>query len=198
MAKYKLPKEFFINNPLEKYSTPHIFLEYIAIGDDEEYIFDLEKRTPLDRKIAQQNMAQRRAIEEADDPAVIVDLMRKGISVYNTSAFIRKFMAHQSECMPLLLGRYMTSGQDLFIEMAVKVLIKVDEVYVKQLREMYDQIRSPYARACACFVFGQRGMKDTLEFIVGEYEKFKRQYPDEDFDQFVLTAIYQLSGKPLF
>ncbi len=199
MAEYKLPKDFFKNNPLEQYSAPQIFLETLAIVEDEDLLSELEKRTaPIAGDIELRTEAQRRLIEETDDPAALVDLMRKGISISNTSAYIKKILIHQSECMPLLLRRYMTSGQDGFIEMSAKVLIKADEVYVRQLQEMYGQIRSPYARACACLVLGQRGMKDRLQFLAGEYEKFKRQYSEEGFEQFPLVALYQVSGRYVF
>ena len=196
VAEYRLPKDFFKNNPLEQYSAPQVFLETLAIDDDEELLRELEKRVaPIAGNIELRNESQRRLIEETDDPAALVDLMRKGINISNTSAYIKKVLMYQGECLPLLLKRYMTSGQDEFIEMSTKVLIKADELYVRQLQEMYERIRNPYARACACLVFGQRGMKDRLQFLVGEYDKFKRQYPGERFEQFPLVAIYQLSGK---
>ena len=76
VAEYKLP------NPLEQYSAPQIFLETLAIVEDEDLLSQLEKRTaPIAGDIELRTEAQRRLIEETDDPAALVDLMRKGINI---------------------------------------------------------------------------------------------------------------------
>lgn len=198
MAEYRLPKDFFEKNLIKPYSTPQFFLVTQIIEGHEELNSKLKKLiAQFDGELTEKDEAQLRLIEETNDPAALVDLMRKKLRSPNMGTYIGKVLAYQSECLPLLLKRYLTSGHDAFIEASARVLVAADESYVRQLREMYDRIRNPYARAFACLVFGHRGMKDRLAFLVGEYEKFKINYIDESFEQFPLAAIYLLSGKSI-
>jgi len=58
------------------------------------------------------------------------------------------------------------------------------------LREMYNEIRYPFAQASACLVFGMQGMEEEMPFLLSEYERFQRNFPDESFDQHPLLALY--------
>ncbi len=199
MAEYKLPKDFFENNLIKPYSTPQFFLVTQIIEGHEKLSNKLKKLiAQFDEELTVKDEAQLRLIEETNDPTALVDLMRKNLRSPNMSTYIGKVLTYQSECLPLLLKRYLTSGHGGFIEASARVLTVADESYVRQLQEMYGRIRNPYARAFACLVFGQRGMKDMLEFLAGEYENFKRNYIDEGFEQFPLAAIYLLNGKSIF
>lgn len=198
MAEYKLPKDFFENNLIRPYSTPQFFLVTQIIEEHEELNSKLNKMiAQFNEELTAKDEAQLRLIEETNDPTALVDLMRKYLRLPNMSTYIGKVMTYQSECLPLLLKRYLTSGQDVFIEASARVLTVADESYVRQLQEMYGRIRNPYAKAFACFVFGQRGMKDLLAFLVGEYENFKRNFIGESFEQFPLAAIYLLNGRSI-
>ncbi len=198
MAEYKLPKDFFENNLIKPYSAPQFFLVTQIIEEHERLNSKFQKLiAQFNEEAMAKDEAQLRLIEETDDPAVLVNLMRKNLRLPNVSTYIGKVLTYQSECLPLLLKRYLTSGQDTFIETSARVLVASDESYVRQLQEMYGRIRNPYARAVACFVFGQRGMKEMLAFLVGEYENFKRNYNDESFEQFPLAAIYLLNGRSI-
>lgn len=198
MDEYKLPKDFFENNLIKPYSTPQFFLVTQIIEGHEMLNSKLKQLiAQFNEELTVKNEAQLRLIEETNDPAALVDLMRKKLRSPNMGTYIGKVLTYQSECLPLLLKRYLTSGQSEFIEASARVLIVADESYVRQLQEMYGRIRNPYARAFACLVFGQRGMKDLLPFLVGEYENFKRNYIDESFEQFPLAAIYLLNGKSI-
>ena len=198
MAEYQLPKDFFENNLIRPYSTPQFFLLTQIIEEHEELNSKLKKMiAQFNEELTAKDEAQLRLIEETNDPTALVDLMRKNLRLPNMSTYIGKVMMYQSECLPLLLKRYLTSGQDVFIEASARVLTVADESYVRQLQEMYGRIRNPYAKAFACFVFGQRGMKDLLAFLVGEYENFKRNFIGESFEQFPLAAIYLLNGRSI-
>lgn len=73
-----------------------------------------------------------------------------------------------AQAVPLLLKRYRTCALDQFIEAAMSVLAAGEKGYMQVLRDMYADIRDPYARACACLVFGMQGMED-IPFLLHEY-----------------------------
>ena len=97
--------------------------------------------------------------------------------------------------MPLLLRRYRTCALDHFIDTATMVLATCERKYVEMLREMYADIRCPFAQACACLVFGMQGVENEIPFLHSEYLRFQNDYPDETFHQHPLLALYILHGK---
>jgi len=98
--------------------------------------------------------------------------------------------------MPLILRRYRTCALDAFIDAAAKVFVMGEKEYAHMLREMYRDIRCPFAQACACLVFGMQGMEEEIPFLVSEYERFQREYPDESFDQHPLWHCIFYTGSP--
>ncbi len=97
--------------------------------------------------------------------------------------------------MPLVLRRYRTCALDQFIDAATIVFSVGEKKYAQMLREIYRDIRYPYARACACLVFGMQGMEEEIPFLLSEYRHFQQAYPKETFDQHPLLALYLLHGK---
>ena len=93
-----------------------------------------------------------------------------------------------------MLRRLRTSFQEKFVETAVYTLAHAEQAYVDQLIEMYSEIRNPYAQSMACLVFGVQEREDTVELLLREYERLKKDYPEESYCQGPLLAIYILYG----
>ena len=55
-------------------------------------------------------------------------------------------------------------------------------------------IRDPYARSMACVVFGMHDCEEMIPMLLREYERFRKDYPDEEYEQGPLLALYQLYG----
>ena len=78
-----------------------------------------------------------------------------------------KIAANVEHAMPLLLRKYCTCLQDEFIELANLVFARSDVRYTQTLRELYPQIRAPYAQAHACLTFGMQNMVQEIPFLLG-------------------------------
>ena len=129
-----------------------------------------------------------------DSGEAIVKFMRQEHDGLTDSALCKKALTLESETVPLIMKRYMTSGQDRFIELSFQILAQADIQYTEQLFADYKSIRNPYAQAVACLLFGERGMEDAPPLLMEEYRRFQRDYPDEGFDQHPLLALYILYG----
>lgn len=193
----RLKESFFRENPLEPLSAA-LFGQFMITlffnGKLEEEItrladpaVDDDRRQTIER--------QKTLIEQTDDPAALVEIARKGCDVFNQRLLCEKIVERQELAMPLLLKRYRTCALDHFIDTSMYVLVMTDDRYARELLDMYDQIRCPYARACACLVFGMKHMEDTMPLLLREYERFGEEYPEESFDQHPLLALYILHGK---
>lgn len=197
MDKKLLPKNFFKDNPLDKMSAPLIAHFSMTAGFNEKLqnaIWDiLEGEIEPERKARiEEEKAEIARLETGD---AIVKFIRNDYDIANRETLCKKILTMQAEVLPLLLRRFQTSFQDSVTETTVYILGHAEREYVDQLIEMYPEIRNPYAQSMACVALGVQEREDTLPLLLREYERLKRQYPEESYCQGPLLAIYILYGK---
>ena len=197
MDKKLLPRNFFRDNPLDKMSAPLIAHFSMTAGFDEKLqnaIWDiLEGEIEPERKARiEEEKAEIARLETGDE---IVKFIRNDYDIANRETLCRKILTMQAEVLPPLLRRFQTSFQDSVTETTVYILGHAEREYVDQLIEMYPEIRNPYAQSMACVALGVQEREDTLPLLLREYERLKRQYPEESYCQGPLLAIYILYGK---
>lgn len=194
----RLPNSFFRENPLKELSAAMCAYANAFITRADNVKAEMEKTVEayIEDDRAARVARERQQIEQADDPAALIDLMRK-CDLLNSRVLSAKIAAHAEQTMPLLLRKYCTSLQAEFIELANLVLMRSDLCYTQALRELYPQIRAPYAQAHACLTFGIRDMTQEIPFLLEQYRRFQRDYPAESYAQFPLLALYLLHGKSL-
>lgn len=193
----RLPQNFFRENPLKDLSTARmtdisVFTQNMEEANQlvEELVQELINE---DRKEAIR--LERERIEQTEDPAALVEFMRKGYDPVNQRVLCGKVLAHQEQTMPLVLRRFRTCAVEQFIDAATVVLSLCDKQYAVRLREMYGEIRCPSARARACQVFGAHKMEEEIPFLLREYDRFRRDYPEKDYCQHPLLALYILHNR---
>lgn len=197
MDKKLLPRNFFRDNPLDKMSAPLIAHFSMTAGFDEKLqnaIWDiLEGEIEPERKARiEEEKAEIARLETGDE---IVKFIRNDYDIANRETLCRKILTMQAEVLPPLLRRFRTSFQDNVTETTVYILGHAEQEYVDHLIEMYPEIQSPYAQSMACVALGVQEREDTLPLLLREYERLKRQYPEESYCQGPLLAIYILYGK---
>ena len=197
MDKKLLPRNFFRDNPLDKMSAPLIAHFSMTAGFDEKLqnaIWDiLEGEIEPERKARiEEEKAEIARLETGD---AIVKFIRNDYDIANRETLCKKILTMQAEVLPPLLRRFQTSFQDSVTETTVYILGHADREYVDKLIEMYPEIRNPYAQSMACVALGVQEREDTLPLLLREYERLKRQYPEESYCQGPLLAIYILYGK---
>jgi len=196
----RLPNSFFKINPLMEYSASifeHFTITSRGIKEVDKMFNDVAAQCFSETRMEKMRQ-DRQSIEQTDDPAELVEFMRAGHDSMNRGLLCSKILALHDQTMPLILRRYRTCALDEFIDTATEVFATGNKKYVQMLREMYRDIRCPFAQASACLVFGMQGMKEEIPFLLSEYERFQREYPDETFDQHPLLALYILHGKSVY
>lgn len=197
VREISLSNKFFRENPLMDLSAAVIAHYSITAKLDEK----LEQRISsaaaygIDEVRKEKIQQERYYIEQTYDPATLVEIMRRGHDILNQRLLCTKILALSDQTMPLLLRRYRTCMMDHFIDAAMTTFSMGEKKYTLALRDMYADIRCPYAKACACLVFGMQNMKEEISFLLDEYKSFKREYPDETFHQHPLLALYILHGR---
>ena len=191
----RLPNSFFRENPLKELSAAMLAYANASMTRADDTKAELAKTVAayIDDRAARV-ARERQQIEQTNDPAALIDLMRK-CDILNDHALSERVAAHAEQTMPLLLKKYCTCLQDEFIELANLALMRSDLCYTQALRELYPQLRAPYAQAHACLTFGMQDMTQEIPFLLEQYRRFQRDYPTEDFSQFPLLALYLLHGR---
>lgn len=158
--------------------------------------FNKEFEKVSDRVLPADRLAEKaeaaKAIEAFQTSEDLLRIMRKSMTHSNLTAMAKKALEMQDEAMPLIISRYRKTKHTIFIENASKILSNADRKYTKELLECYKDIWLPYAQALACLLFGYHGLVDTIPLLLSEYERFKRLYPDESYDQCALMALSYL------
>lgn len=194
MDKKLLPKNFFKENPLDRLSAPQIAYFAMTAGFHEKIqniVQDvLDGALESGRKA--QIEAEAAAISRLETGDETVKFMRSGYDIANREILCKKALTMQAEVMPPMLRRLRTSFQEGFVETAVYTLAHAEQAYVDQLIEMYPEIRNPYAQSMACLVLGVQEREDTIELLLREYKRLKKDYPEKGYCQGPLLAIYIL------
>ena len=197
MDKKLLPKNFFKENPLDQLSAPQIAYFAMTVGFDEKIqnmLQDvLDEALESGRKA--QIKAEAAAISRLETGDETVKFMRSGYDIANREILCKKALTMQAEVMPPMLRRLRTSFQEKFVETAVYTLAHAEQVYIDQLIRIYPEIRSPYAQSMVCLVLGVQEREDSLELLLREYKRLKKDYPGESYCQGPLLAIYVLCGE---
>lgn len=191
-----LPKNFFKKNPLNPTSAYNIAC-YLLDPDFEEDMFnrllDNEDETGDSSRLDQIDEEETQ-IWDLHDAEAIVKRMRQKIHPLNRTVLANQALSVWEETMPLILRRFRTSSQTEFIETAFHVLAEADDSVIEPLKELYPDIRDPYARSMACVVFGMHDREEMIPMLLKEYEQFQKDYPEEEYEQGPLLALYQLYG----
>lgn len=191
METCQVPDRFFEEHPLENMSSAMMTHLRIETKLDEELDADsvesiLEPVSPAGRQAVEQEKAYIAGLVDPEEP---VRMLRKGIHAANIRTMCLKIRELQESTMPLLLKRYCTSSQDRFLDVAAIAFAFVDEKWMRKLREVYEEIRDPYARANACLLFAEADMQEEIPFLMEEVRKLKLECPDRDFEQYPLLAL---------
>ena len=197
MGEKILPKGFFRNNPLDKFSAASIAHFTMTAGFNNETCQMLNEVTQkgIYTERLSRIAAEKAAIDQLDSGEAIVTFMRSKFDIANQQLLCRKALSMHADAVPLILHRYKTSYQDVFIDTAVYILAHAEKAYAEQLLQMYPQIRNPYARSLACLVFGVQHIESAAPLLLAEYERMKKEHIEENLCQGPLLGLYCLYGK---
>lgn len=131
-------------------------------------------------------------IKASDKPEELVNFMRKPLNLSTKELLMKKLMKNEESVIPLIKEKCFRNAHDIFIENAVAFFIRCKTNCCKWIAENYSDFRSEYLKALICLVFGVKGDADLIPFLMDEAERFKWDYPEENFERGPLLAIEEL------
>jgi hypothetical protein len=194
MYKQLLTRRFFRDNPYKELSAQRITYTMLCADGFEKLVEDAVKEH-LDNARKQKILEEKRIIEAENNPEVLLQLFRKDIDVMNRPYLINKALKYENEILPKLIEKLIRNNHDTYIENAVRLLVKSKGDYTNVLMKRYSEIRSPYVQSLVCLVLGLRGREEVIPWIINKYFEMKKHYPDENYDQGPLLALYELHSR---
>jgi len=181
----ELNKKYFANHPLKEFSAARFeYSLYLEAGIEDE----VRNLVELDSK----DLQDEAVIDAANKPEELLQCMRKGVSVIIRFKLHSKVLEYEEEMRPLIQKRAMTNLQDIFIENAFHFFLYSKENCCDWILLQYDNIRSEYLKSMLCLILGFRGDITMIPFLMKEVERFERWYPEEDYEQGPLLALYEM------
>ncbi len=192
----KLPVKFLIDNPLKELSAAKLthFHMVTILNSEFNKKIDSQVMPLLDASRRETCEQERMHILKCNAAEDFVQFMRKVKEPQNKKHIVEKALSMQDSVMPLIFKRFLTSGQDVFLENAAIILANADMKYVEQAFDIFNYIRNPYARSVICIVFGERKRVDYTSLLLEQYERIKKERPDKDYEQGPLLALYLIHG----
>ena len=84
---------------------------------------------------------------------------------------------------------------DEFIETAIRVLTKSNKDTAGDLIRIFPDMRYPYAQAMVLVVLGYKADETHIPWLMDQYKKLKRLYPDESHCEGAFYALFEMQSR---
>jgi len=186
MSKQMLTKQFFEDNPVKEISAQRLVYSHILYKDIDEITSNVY------RKFDNRADEEKEILLKEESLDVLLKMMRGKSDNLNQHLLHQKILENEDILIPQIIEMLKTSGNDVFIENAVKVIAKTRINYCDCLYKILDNIRSPYALSLVCIDIGFLGNEHAVPFLIKKHRELKHLYENENYDQGPLLALIEL------
>ena len=190
----KVTRKFFKDNPMEDIPLAQVVdlrIRMFKMEEAQAKIHEVADRLKPQEQLDAEAQ-QIAAVQAVQTPDELINLMRKIKGTICHEEFTRKALSMEEEALPKIVERFCRNMTDCFLEASEMIFFYADRKYLDELLANYKEIRSPYAQSIVCLLIGMAEYKDVDEFLMNEYQRFKKDYPDEIYSQFPLYALQLL------
>ena len=188
----ELNQRYFKNHPLKEFSAARFEYSLYTMDGIGELVNDVLK-DKLEPNL--EGLKDAAAIDSTVKPEELLKYMRKGISGNNRQKLRKKILEYEVEMKPLVQERAITNLQDIYIENTLYFFLHCKENCCDWIIHQYKNIRSEYLKSMLCLVLGFHGDVSLIPFLMNEVERFERYYPNKDYEQGPILALYELKER---
>ncbi len=184
----QLSKKYFADHPLKEISTARFEYSLYTMDGIDKLVSEMFKPNSKD-------LQDEKVIDSAVKPEELLKLMRKQLSGVNRQKLRDKILEYEAEMMPLIQRGVITKRQDIFIENALYFFLRCKGNCCDWITKQYDNIHSEYMKSILCLVLGFHGDVSAVPFLIKEVDRLERWYPDKNYEQGPLLALYELKER---
>lgn len=184
-----LNKNFFNQNAFEEMSAEKFVYSIIEMPQLSEMARDFVGNI-TDRAEEEANI-----LKNETNTEFILKSMRGKCDNLNHGILQQKVLENEDELLPKIITMLVSSGNSVFIEHAAKIIPQCSKNYSKELLEILDNVRSPYAVSLICIALGFIANEDAIPIIYDKYFKLKKTFKNESYAQGPLLALFKLKER---
>jgi len=189
MYRNMLNKNFFNENKFEDMSAEKLVYSIIEMPQVSEmargFVANITDRAEQEANI----------LKNETNFEMILKALRGKCDNLNYGILYQKVLENEDELLPRIIAMLVNSGNSVFIEHAAKIIPQCSKNYTKELLEILDNVRNPYAVALICVSLGFIANEDAIPIIYAKYFKLKKTYMNESYAQGPLLALYKLKER---
>lgn len=189
MCKKLLTNKFFRENPIDEISAQNFV--YISLEVEE---FN-ELAEAVARKMTDRAEEQIKEIQEENDPDKLFKLLRGGCDTLCQEVLRERVLEFEDILVPRILTAYERTLNEVFAENACRILAKCKENPSKDILEIYENIRSPYALSLISITLGFIGDEKCIPVLYEQFQEFKKSHKNENYEQGPLIGLLKLRDK---
>ena len=190
---YTMPSEqYFKEHPLEEMSTGMMLYTSATMPEMREYAIQTSDAIAQDGYLMPDNSAYIENLKSDTDLKKLLRMMRNFIPLEATTLMMDKLNAREEEVLPEIERILLKAFNPSTIENCTLFLAQCPSDCSHWIRENYHQVKDAYARSRLCVVLGLKGGLQDVPFFMEQVEYFRTRYPETDYEQAPLVALYHL------
>jgi len=185
----RLSKRFFNKNPLKEISAARIVYSILLSSGIERFASKTVKR------FIKRGKEEAKRIRRENNPETLLKMMEQHPDPLNRWLLKKKIVGFSEFAVPKIIEKLKENQDDCFAELAVDIIHKSEIDCSSQLLGILNSIKQPYTLSLVCMLLGLLGTREAIKPVWDCYYFLKEEYPEEDYEQGPLLALYEFKSR---
>lgn len=185
----KLSKDFFDKNPFKEISAARLLYSTLLAPGIEQLASEITEQ------FVRRGRGEAKRISKETNPENLLKMMEQRLDPLNHWLLKKKIPEFANYAIPKLIEKLKDNQDDLFVELAIGIIYESKIDCSSQLLDILDLIKDPYTLSQICLVLGFIGPRKAIKPVWDYYHFLKDRYPQENYDQGPLLALYEFKER---
>jgi len=181
----RLSSDFFDESQFKEISAARLLYSTMLSPGVEKLALEFSK------VFVSRGKKEAKGIRREKNPDNLLEMMKQHPDPINHLLLKKKIIGYSKLMVPKIIEELEDNKDDVFVELAVKIIYGSKIDCSSQLLEILDSIKHPYTLSLLCLLLGFNGPEESIRPVWNCYHFFKEKYPKESYDQGPLLALYE-------
>lgn len=185
----KLSDDFFSKNPVKELSAARLLYSSLSYPGLERLASEFTRRLTI------RGNEEAKRINKETNPENLIKIMEQHPDCLNHWLLKKKILVFSKFTIPKIIEKLKDDQNDTFIELAICVIYESKIDCSSQLLGILDSIKDFYTQSLVCLLLGLIGPREAILPVWNYYHLLKDKYPQENYDQGPLLALYEFKER---
>lgn len=185
----RLSSDFFDESQFKEISAARLLYSTMLSPGVEKLALEFSK------VFVSRGKKEAKGIRREKNPDNLLEMMKQHPDPINHLLLKKKILRFSKHMVPKIIEELEDNKDDVFVELAVKIIYESKIDCSSQLLEILDSIKHPYTLSLLCLLLGFNGPEESIRPVWNCYHFFKDKYPKESYDQGPLLALYEFNDR---